>query len=456
MTSFSSLSFPSLRSVLLSATVLRISLILYSEWHDARSLVKYTDVDYRVFSDAAAFLLQPGPGDANQAQGPLKRLFGYQLDIGDPYTRETYRYTPLLAILLTPNAWLHPSFGKYLFSACDIINGMLIYQLLKTEILSRTLASPSSKTEGGKQKTKTSATSIDKLATIYTTTHLLNPLVFSISTRGSSESVLSLFVLLTLYASLKGWWDLSAILLGLSTHWKIYPMIYGIGCLGVIENSGQDQSYLRTIVNAKTIRFTMISAITFLLLGAGCYAIWGYPFLYESYLYHLHRLDHRHNFSPYFYLTYLTYPPIDLATFEPISSWSRILRSPLTSFVPQMVLTLGLGLLFGRRKEDLLFTWFLQTVVFVIFNKVCTSQYFLWYLLLLPLLLSQLSLSRNRALMCVGVWIGTQALWLSEAYKLEFLGQNVFFGLWIRGLIYVMGNCWVLVMIMGAYNRTVL
>lgn len=80
MTSF---SFPSLRNILLSATILRISLILYSEWHDARSLVKYTDVDYRVFSDAAAFLLRSGPGDKNHAQGPLKELFGYQLDIGE-------------------------------------------------------------------------------------------------------------------------------------------------------------------------------------------------------------------------------------------------------------------------------------------------------------------------------------------------------------------------------------
>ena len=76
-------SFPSLRNVLLWATALRISLIIYSEWHDARSLVKYTDVDYRVFSDAAAFLLHSGPGDTNQAQGPLKRLFGYQLNIGE-------------------------------------------------------------------------------------------------------------------------------------------------------------------------------------------------------------------------------------------------------------------------------------------------------------------------------------------------------------------------------------
>ena len=83
MASLLSLSFPSLWKVLLSATALRIGLILYSEWHDSRSLVKYTDVDYRVFSDAAGFLFQSGPGDTNQAQGPIRQLFGYQLDIGE-------------------------------------------------------------------------------------------------------------------------------------------------------------------------------------------------------------------------------------------------------------------------------------------------------------------------------------------------------------------------------------
>ena len=50
------------------------------------------------------------------------------------------------------------------------------------------------------------------------------------------------------------------------------------------------------------------------------------------------------------------------------------------------------------------------------------------------------------------MWVGTQALWLSEAYKLEFLGENVFFGLWVRGLIYLAGHAWVLAGIMGCYE----
>ena len=90
-------------------------------------------------------------------------------------------------------------------------------------------------------------------------------------------------------------------------------------------------------------------------------------------MYHLHRLDHRHNFSPYFYLIYLTYPGLTAPVFD-MPWWRSLLRSPLASFLPQMSLTLGLGLLFGQDRDDLVFAWFVQTMVFVIFNKVCTSQ----------------------------------------------------------------------------------
>lgn len=80
-----------------------------------------------------------------------------------------------------------------------------------------------------------------------------------------------------------------------------------------------------------------------------------------------------------------------------------------------------------------------------------TLQYFLWYMLFLPLLIPKLQISVRRALLFLGVWAGTQALWLSEAYRLEFLGQDVYFGLWVRGLVYVIGNCWVLAGIMQCY-----
>ena len=63
---------PSFFTILLVSTLLRIALIIYSEWHDAHSAVKYTDVDYRVFSDATRFTLHPSTG--NRAEGPLGSL----------------------------------------------------------------------------------------------------------------------------------------------------------------------------------------------------------------------------------------------------------------------------------------------------------------------------------------------------------------------------------------------
>ena len=71
----------SFRNVLLASALLRVILILYSEWHDARSLMKYTDVDYRVFSDATRFLLHPTTD--NRAKGPLDRLPSFNLTVGE-------------------------------------------------------------------------------------------------------------------------------------------------------------------------------------------------------------------------------------------------------------------------------------------------------------------------------------------------------------------------------------
>ncbi len=67
-------SVPSFTTILVISSLLRVGLILYSEWHDAHSVVKYTDIDYRVFSDATRFVLNPT--ETNKAQGPLGRWFG--------------------------------------------------------------------------------------------------------------------------------------------------------------------------------------------------------------------------------------------------------------------------------------------------------------------------------------------------------------------------------------------
>ena len=168
-------------------------------------------------------------------------------------------------------------------------------------------ASPSANADSsdvGRRKASTSASTIledDRLgrrATLLVALHLLNPIVIGISTRGSSESVLTLLVLLTLSCALRGRWDWTALLLGLSAHWKIYPVIYGVSCVGVIgmeyqyqRNDGRKAEeaqktletrgvfpagmvrYIDVFVNAKTVRFAAISAGTFFLLGIIMYSM---------------------------------------------------------------------------------------------------------------------------------------------------------------------------------------
>jgi GPI mannosyltransferase 1 subunit M len=62
----------------------------------------------------------------------------------------------------------------------------------------------------------------------------------------------------------------------------------------------------------------------------------------------------------------------------------------------------------------------------------------------------------QQAVACGILWISTQALWLSTAYKLEFLGEEVFFSIWIAGLVYVFGHVWVLGCVINAYEPSVL
>ena len=97
-----------------------------------------------------------------------------------------------------------------------------------------------------------------------------------------------------------------------------------------------------------------------------CCAIYGDEFLQKTYLYHVNRKDIKHNLSLYFHLLYL-------------NAESANLLFKLAPFIPQLVLLTAVALLFCF-KEHVGFCLFIQTYCFVIFNKVCTSQYFLWYL----------------------------------------------------------------------------
>jgi len=96
---------------------------------------------------------------------------------------------------------------------------------------------------------------------------------------------------------------------------------------------------------------------------------YGFPFLEHSYLYHLIRIDHRHNFSPYNTLLYLnSSPKASLGSSAPSS-----LELERLAFLPQLLLS-AIMIPLALAKKDLPSTMLAQTFAFVTFNKVCTSQ----------------------------------------------------------------------------------
>ncbi|KAG8898136.1 GPI mannosyltransferase 1, partial [Tulasnella sp. 417] len=64
----------SFRRAIQLGIVLRLGLIIYGEYHDRHSDLKYTDIDYRVFSDATRLVWSPNiSAGENQASGWLSR-----------------------------------------------------------------------------------------------------------------------------------------------------------------------------------------------------------------------------------------------------------------------------------------------------------------------------------------------------------------------------------------------
>ncbi|KAH0290495.1 glycosyltransferase family 50 protein, partial [Aureobasidium sp. EXF-3399] len=164
--------------------------------------------------------------------------------------------------------------------------------------------------------------------------------------------------------------------------------------------------------------------------------IYGMEFVRHSYTYHLTRIDHRHNFSVYNTLLH----------FKSAVGSSSGLGVESLAFFPQLFLSVvAVPLLLA--KKNLASTMLAQTFAFVTFNKVCTSQYFLWYMVFLPFYLPTSSLIRQPKLgfSALGLWVIGQALWLQQGYMLEFLGKSTFVpGLWVASVLFFGINCWIL------------
>ncbi|CAG0900841.1 unnamed protein product [Cyprideis torosa] len=367
--------------------VIRLAAILWARYQDAAVLVKYTDIDYSVFTDAARHVVE---GES-------------------PYLRHTYRYTPLIAWLMAPNVILFHDFGKVLFSVSDIVMAAMLKDI------------------SGHPRSYW--------------LWLYNPLSIVISTRGSADSVVALVVVAILMSHYRGkvWW--TGALLGVAIHLKLYPVVYAVPLyLSWSTKDEGDQGVLRSLLermcrkpNLHQWALAVSCLVSLTALTSLFYALYGWDFLQHTYFYHLTRVDRTHNMSPYFYALYL----------------QPSLLTSLLPFLPQAVLCAAAGLFL---HQDLNLAVFLQTVFFVTYNKVVTSQYFIWYLSLLPLILPYVHLSFMYLFTLAAIWLFAQGSCLLPAYFLEFQGRNAFLYIWVEGLAFLAANVGVTVKLIQHYR----
>lgn len=326
--------------LLLIAALLRVALLVYGTYQDAHSAIKYTDIDYLVFTDASRYV-----------------WYGQS-----PYARDTYRYTPLLAWLLLPTVSFF-SFGKVVFALADLLAGWLILCILRRRGIP------------------------PEQAGAFAALWLWNPMVATISTRGSAEGLLGVLATALVWAAEGHRVNLAAALLGLGVHFKIYPCIWAPAIAWWMDDDRPRRKQARRrrarFLSRDRIQLAAVSLATFTGLNVLMYAVYvsppplsprraavaqtdfrsyGRPFLVHTFFHHLTRIDHRHNFSPYNVLLYLA------------SSRPGIpLHAESLAFLPQLSLSCVLIPLV-LAKKDLATSMMAQTFAFVTFNKVCTSQ----------------------------------------------------------------------------------
>lgn len=304
---------------------------------------------------------------------------------------------------MIPNHYLFPNYGKVFFSIVDILSGITIYSILTTT----------------KIETKN--------ALLYTSLWILNPLVIVITTRGSSDTVECYLVFLTIQFLIQKKIVVAAIIFGLSVHFKVYPIVYSLlfflYCYQLKD--GKRSNGMNALV------FAFVSGFTFVLLTYAFYRFYGITFVQQTLLYHASRVDIRHNYSVLFYPLYLfsSFP-------KETGGWV---------WIPHFLLFPVISLLYCN---DLFYGVFLLSFLFVMFNKVVTAQYFLWWVAPLILIIPYCSLTIRQWIGLFSVFLLSQNLWNYYAYRLEFGGENVFLLLWLCCIMFFLTNLVFVLMIM--------
>jgi phosphatidylinositol glycan class M len=418
--------------------LLRFSIVFITDYLENIEVISYTDIDYSVFTDGARHILK---GES-------------------PYLRETYRYSPIMAYLMIFNITIHRTIGKIIFSIADVLSALIIELILfsQTKPVNSDKKKPSLNFSDIKQIVSSDKY---KLPSLF---QLLNPLSISICTRGSSDSITIVSILLVVLFVERNEYFLAGIIYGFIIHFRIYPVIYSLAIFLYVLNQeltlkiqhreviheesdteraveSDESGYRQLLLNTKSIllsfrnitnaikysirgifklithknhwMFAVTTILSFMFFNIIFYKLYENEFLNEALLYHFIRKDHRHNFSIYNYMIYLTYN----------TNLAKI--TSLLAFLPQAVLILVFSVLLSFKYLNLCLV--VITTTFVHFNKVVTAQYFLWYFSLFPLIITNNGLFKKfKGFVLAVVWLIVELIWNYFAHELEYNGKNKF------------------------------
>ena len=307
--------------------------------------------------------------------------------------------------------------------------------------------------------------------------------------------------------------SLTGVFLGAAVHLKVYPAVFapafacalwvrcrdltaspaGLAAAPAASDAKDPASMAAAAVAARAqgrgvgralrLFFRCAVAATFGgLLGALTptalsYFVWGQRYWHDAVTYHLGRVDHRHNLAPHFLPMYLEMARSHICAAANATAAAGGPTRPeevqcdtafplgLVAFLPQAAGILAVAV---RLRRNVGHQVAVTTVLFVAFNKVCTVQYFVWFLPLLPLvfatdagvlravgslLATQPQQQANtlappvttpgvavmglRGALAVGGWVVALIAWMLVAKSLEFDGEpGRFRPLWACSLAY--------------------
>ena len=448
---------------LIYSIIIRLVLIAYGEVQDQISEVPYTDIDYRVVTDGA------------------RHIYNGR----SPFNRHTYRYTPLLAMFLLPNIYLHRCFGKILFAAFDLVIAYIIKLIIVDEyhllVMNQTNSvedikkkffngsgnnkpkirlSNSKKETSSKWFSSSDRSKFERMGNFSAYVWLYNPLTMVIATRGNGDAITCSLVLMSIYYLLKVQDNSSkkkeneknvimcGVFHGLAIHFRLYPIFFSLAYYMYLSDMKHNLNGLESIVkcvlkpNRKQV-LLVVSVLKVLIFTTGIFCLlYKQKFLYESIIYHFVRKDTRHNFSLYFYLQYLN------------SAVARVnVVEKLLTITPQLFLIVLISFHFCRTRQTIQFAIFLIAFIMVTYNPVITSQYFVWFLSLLPLCINNFrNMTMKQVIILPSMWFIGQGMWLLFAYFLEFKGINSFDFIWLASVFFFIINIIIVQILIENYD----